>query len=232
MSKKSLEKRYKELFSNVWSELMFYIAESELTTKLAGEFEGVDMSDIFNRVYIVDKMLGPIEYKKEFSHRVFSKSLILEDNMYLLLKMKQKLDVQEFDFLLEKYFKDAKTCFLISNLIVNDLESRSSTQINNIFKGALRMQYSAYKEHLGKLIKHFYPNKSELPETNINILEILEEQFPNLLKKDKGIFNIDVARLPKYKRIGLNKTKKDPLLTEKDAEMFLLESVFNLKING
>lgn len=231
MSKKSLEKWYSELINNLWNEYSFYIPKNDIITELSNKLDNVNMSEILNKMFIIDKIRGPIEYKIELGHKVFSKSAMLEDNMYLLLKMKRKLNIQEFDFLLEKYFNQTQSFFFISNWINIDLHKSSPTQINGTFKGVLKLQYSAYKEHLGKLIKHFYPNREEFPENDINIIEELEKHFPNLLKKEKGINSYEVATLFKIKKTESIKSKKKELLSDKDANMFLLESVFNLKIS-
>lgn len=230
MSKKSLEKSYSELLKNLWNEYSFYIPKNDITTEFSDKLDSINASDILNKMFVIDKMRGPIEYKIELSHKVFSKSTMLEDNMYLLLKMKRKLNTQEFDFLIEKYFKQTQSFFFIANWINIDLDKNSPAQINDSFKGVLKLQYSAYKEHLGKLIKHFYPNREEFPENDINIIKELEKHFPKLLKKEKGIFNIDVATLFKNKEITSKSNKKELLLTGKDADVFLLESVFNLKV--
>lgn len=229
MSKKSLQKWNIELLSNLWYELVFYIAETDFTKSLLQGLDSNIKSELLSKVFIVDKRLGPIAYKKNMNEGALAKGKMLEDNMYLLLKMKRKLETHEFDFLLDNYFKQAETCFFITNWIHIDMDTNLSNELNNNLKGILRLQHTSCKEHFGKLIKYFYPNRDELPESNPNVLETLREHFPNLLKKKNETRNFNLATFPKFKKIFIPPKKKELLITEKEVELFLLKSVFNLK---
>ena len=84
------------------------------------------------------------------------------------------------------------------------------------------------------MIKHFYPNREDLLSTDLNVIETLETYFPDLLgryKKDEDNTKIieQQTRSKSTKIVDASKEdKKQFLITVKQAEDFILKSVFNI----
>lgn len=255
MGKKSIEKLYSELIKNLWNDLLFYIPNTDLAIVFVEELKHIEKDKIINRIFVMDKILGPIEYKNNGKHNILSKGTMLEDNMYLLLKKKRKFDGQEFSFVIDNYFEQAEFCFYITNWIHNDIESNKALKLNKQLYGLFQLQYQAYKKHFQKLVKHFYPKKENLPTGNFEVLTTIEKYFPELLKKynqnEKGTGIIAKTNIPiddikddstnipqveemESKTIARSKEqhsvkyKKQPAVTEQEAKKFLLKSVFGI----
>lgn len=242
MGKKSLEKLYNDLIKNLWNELLFYIPNTDLAKAFIKELKHIDENKIIDKVFVMDKMLGPVEYKKDGKHDILSKNKMLEDSMYLLLKKKRKLEGQEFSFVFSNYFEQAELCFYITNWFHDDLETNTNRKLDMQLYGLFQIQYRAYKKHFEKLIKHFYPKRENLPAGNFNVFGTLEKYFPELIKKynldNKVIASIENANTEYRTNAISNKTvetkkiditiKQQPLITVLEAEQFLLKSVFNI----
>lgn len=236
MGEKSLEKFNSALIGNLLNELLFYIPENKITKELVTKLENIDTKGIFNKVFIMDKIQGPIKYRKDSISKALMKTSMLEENMYLLLKKQRKLDEQEFSFVFNKYFELAEFCFYITNWFHTDLESNTAIKLDNQLSGLFLMQHQGYKKHFEKLVKHFYPKKEHLPSGNFNVEKTIEKYFPELLKKytvekseRKSIVNTHNESEPNtdsQKQVA--KEKKQPIISDNDAEQFLLKSVFNV----
>lgn len=241
MGKKSLDKLNSALVGNLLNELLFYIPENELTKEFVTKLENIDTKGLFNSVFIMDKMKGPMKYKKDAISKVLMKTSMLEKNMHLLLKKKRKFDEQEFSFVFDNYFELAEFCFYITNWFHTDLASSIIIKLNNELFGMFQLQYQGYKKHFEKLIKYFYPNKESLPIGNFDVLVTIEKYFPELIKKYETDNNKVIA-------ISNNQTtntvennvalftcnepiakKKQPQPTQLEVEEFLLKSVFGIK---
>lgn len=225
MGKKSLEKVYNELVQNLWIDLVFYIPANDITKQLVSKLEGIAVTGILDKTYIVDKMLGPIVYTNESSFKALMKTTMLEDNMFLLLRKKRKLSPQEFNYVFGEYFEQVEVCFYITNWIHQNISTKSDKQISNSLVAIFELQYKGYKKHFEKLVQHFYPNKEELPKGNFNVVETIEKYFPNLFNEQKDT-KITAIVIPT--KATTQKDKKQLLITEQEAEAFLLESVFNI----
>ena len=248
MGQKSLEKFNSALVGNLLNEFLFYIPENEITNELITKLENIDSKSIFNKVFIMDKIQGPINYKKDAISKALMKTLMLQENMYLLLKKKRKLDEQEFSFVFNKYFELGEFCFHITNWFHTDLESNTTLKLNKQLNGLFLMQYQGHKNHFEKLVKHFYPKRDSLPTGNFDVLATIEKYFPELIKKYESE-NKEVIKITKNQiAISNNKAtntvenslaistnckpkekKKQPQPTQLEVEEFLLRSVFGIK---
>ncbi len=241
MGEKSLEKFNSALVGNLLNELLFYIPENEITKELVSKLENIDTKGIFNKVFIMDRMQGPIKYKKDAINKALMKTSMLQENMYLLLKKKKKLDEQEFSFVFNNYFELAEFCFYITNWFHSDLEINTHLKLDIQLQGMFQLQHQGYKKHFEKLVQHFYPNKEDLPTGNFDVKKTIEKYFPELIKKydtDNGIAitSNNIAIIKNRTSTNSNQTvetkkgdtKLQPLITTIEAEQFLLKNVFNV----
>ena len=240
MGKKSLEKLYNDLIKNLWNEVLFYIPNSDLAIAFIKELKHIDKDNIIDKVFVMDTMLGPIEYKSG-KHNILSKNSMLGDSMYLLLNKKKKLDEQEFSFVFDNYFEQAELCFYITNWFHGDLETNTNLKLDLQLRGMFQLQYQGYKKHFEKLVKHFYPKKEHLPIGNFNVLATLEKYFPELIKKYDTENNEVVTVTNNQHNSGNPKTeetkKKEIIITNQqptqlEVEEYLLKNIFGVQLFG
>jgi hypothetical protein len=165
----------------------------------------------------------------ESLHPILGKATFLDKNMFLLLEQKRKLSTTELGFLLEKY--DESLYFLVwasswmqENL--HSLKSPLSQEIGIYFE----MQSEAFENHNSTFRKHFPLFKAPAPkkiawssfdEIDIPPLRSLQSQKEN---------NELVSILKTDGKTKAKKVKKPPLITDEQAQKYLLETVFKVKI--
>jgi len=252
MGKKAIAKTYNLLVKNCWIDALFYIPESNLATAFLKKLKGIeklDTMDIYNKVFVIDQQIGPMEFDEENSNSIISKKELLENNIYLLIKKKKQLNKLEFEFILDRYFEQVELFFYVSNWIKKDLQTNTQIEISDKTRGLLVFQYQYYKNHFELLIKYFYPKLVKLPTSNFNIETTIEKYFPRIIKHNtiEEINSIPAENILKAHSknnstitdaIELTETTntskqkvnpKQPILTTEDAKQFLRESVFNIK---
>jgi hypothetical protein len=250
MSNTSLEKFYNDLIPNLWEEVLFYIPDNSIPIEVIDKFDNIEVQKIFNKIWVVDYRLGPIVYEKgRDNKKALFKGSILSKNIYSLLEKKSSVKSHEFDYVLEKYFIQVECLFYVTNWMNMNLNQMIS--IDDTLKGLVQLQFKHYKKHFEDLLKQFYPSKDKVPQGNFNIKEIIETYFPEVTRqydtvnkkvtsspailsyieniKDRNSKNTreDVIHTQPTKKL-----KKQPLITEKEAEDFLLESVFKVKLKN
>lgn len=260
MGKKAIAKTYNQLVENIWVNVLFYIPENDLVKGLIKKLKGleeIDTTTIYNKVFVIDAMIGPIELKEDSNFTSMKKKTMLEDNIYLLLKKKKRLNKLEFEFILDRYFEQVELFFYISKWISEDLKTNTQIKVSDQTRGKLEFQYKHYKTHFESLIKYFYPKLEKLPAGNFDVQATLEKYFPRIIKHaaiesinsiqtenllregSKSHINItdaieltDEDNNSSTKSIQKGKekhsSKKQAIITKEQAKQFLLASVFNI----
>jgi hypothetical protein len=100
--------------------------------------------------------------------------------------------------------------------------------------GIFHIQSLNYKKHFESLVKNFYPSKDLIPNGNFNALQLIETFFPDIQSRYNSPKKISVdtpianEENKAEKKASLKKPKKTPLVTDAEAELRLLERIFNL----
>jgi len=102
---------------------------------------------------------------------------------------------------------------------------------------------------MADLIKHLYPSNDYVFRQEFKVLELLEYYFPDFIartgKENENSANTSEIDIPvseidnpivkqtdfKEGEKTVKKIKKEPLVTDKQVEDFLLTSVFNIKLD-
>ena len=174
---------------------------------------------------------------EDYNERLLNKRTSLEDNIFQLLKMKREMEAFEFDYVLEKYFHQLEFSFFVTNWLEVNLSFYNKDRIDINIIGAFSIQSGYFEKHYETLVKHFYDSKKITLKESFTVLELVKNYIPDLISrygpinfKEKldvgqrtieGENNISSVKTPK-------KTKKKTLVTDEDAEEFLLETVFNI----
>ena len=120
-----------------------------------------------------------------------------------------------------------------------------NTQTDITTVGLFEIQSEIYKTHFIELINYFYPSEEIVLKQYYDLSEIVKVYIPDFISRlgqysneltIKSTIEIPDQETIEEQKPGLNleptkKVKKEPLITEKEAEDFLLTAVFNIKLN-
>ena len=239
MSETSLEKYFNSLLPSLYEELVFFIPDKNIPVDILKKIDPF-VSKLFNKLLVMDTYKGPIEYPKERKQMLtIAKGSDLEKNTFSLLERKRDATITEFNFILDKYFEQVEFLVYVTNWMNNNLNE--ILQVNDSIKGLFQIQSNNYNKHLHTLLRHFYPDKRRIPQSKFNAIKIIEKYYPDITKPDylkseviKSRINNSVQEIEiaKNKTAAAKKAKKQPLITEKEAESILLERIFNVDIKS
>jgi len=259
MNEQSLDDFFNKLVRTLMQDLGFYIPSAIIPAKVLDKLQSSIPEHFLNEISILDIQNGFGVFEiEEFNKRLLLKSSSLEKNIFHLLRKRKELDKFEFNFILGKYFDQAEFYFFLTHWLATNLTLYNKKQLDISIIGAFEIQNEFYKSHFTALIKHFYPtNEIELRQS-YDISELLKVYFPDLIARydlanteltiqstmeipkqefinDKNTPEIGklitIEEKPDSYQPSLKKeTKKMPLVADKQAEDFLLTTVFNLKL--
>jgi len=213
-----LEKVFKVLWQNLYKPFVFYIPK-----RLMPELDG---NKALNTVFLIDSQGFDNELKDEFSnHLIQSKSMVLNENIFKLIDINERLKKEQFQFILKKYLEHVNFVFYVSDWMgkhvtedVKDLRAET--------KEAFQSQVNVFLKHMEELKSHIIIPNQALPKEGIHVIEFIENDLKEILNFRK---NSDSSKGIENKEASIVKPKKKSvLLTDEDAEVFLLESVFGV----
>lgn len=223
---KSLFKTFEKLRLNLYKPLIFYIPRSIIPDDKKEYFKASRFNNYFNNVIIINQKGFDYQLKDQPSlYHIMGKQGMLDENIFNLLDKKETLNEYQFDFLLNKYLIQINFYVLISEWFNRNMTlhiENLSDEVKNSFK----LQYEIFSKHLEQLKSSYFIKEKINSQHNINIVELIENEFPEL----NNIF-IDSSKNEFKKKIIIKVTNKKALvLTDKEAEEFLLKTVF--KVNN
>lgn len=204
----------KELFSNLSPETNKVLMEYQF-------FEDIGIIKINEDISSLRRHINALE--------IYKKDNVLEGNVFQLLEMKDRLGRESFRFLLDKYLSNVKAWIFAYNWLLNNFDKYMPKTSKNE-KLLFEYQCKILDDHLTKLNLKFQFNFKNTKATNLM----------DVLSKKRGLFHFDKSIHHSIKRSiknndedKENKTskpiKKQLLLTDKEADEFLLKTVFNIK---
>lgn len=238
MTNNSPQHVYDQLNSSLWNSFVFFIPEFELPGEVKEELQFLEEFEIFNMPLHYRKKEGIFSYSKDCSLHVMSKGIELESNLFLLLELKGTLKQYEFDYIIEKYFETASCLFFLTDWLNNNKNDLSD--LHKDMYGVFMIQLTFHSNHFGELIKHFYPDKHNMPFDKFNITDLIKKHLPEITKryhKEDRIFTLPpldfkkivVPQLPTTTKISSKKKlSKTPLITVEAAEKELLSIIFKV----
>ena len=241
MNKTALETFYNGLIPILWEELVFYIPDHIMTEQILENYEKFDFQKFRNKILVVDYIEGPIVYDSQRDNsRAILKAASLKRNIHQLLSKRADSDAAEFNFILEQYYEQAECLYYLTKWLQDNLAQ--VLPLEDTVKGLFRMQLNYHKAHFETVLKHFYPKREDVPKGNFDLAEILEASFPKLSEQYRNketktvkpkILDREEALTEKppaisTKEKALKKGKKQPIITEKEAETLLLKRIFNI----
>jgi len=236
-----LQQFYKALLPKLWNDFIFFIPKIELPAEIKKELEFLREYDLVNKPIILDIGIGPYVYEIKHNIKVISKWSDLERNVFLLLEKRANTESYEFNYILEKYFEQSSCLFFLTDWLYKNVEQIE--QVDNNISGLFMIQFTNYKKHFEEMVRHFYPNKNQMPFDRFNVNQLIKDYLPDISKRFHKeevplLAEINMQKLnalppliypPVEKKQSNKKKRKKVLITEEEAKKVILESIFKIK---
>ena len=228
-----LDKLFIELRQNLYKPFIFYIPKSLIPEEKKALWKEEKYAVYFNMVTLIDSQGFDSELKEKASyHKMMIKSAVLDENMFMLIEKNGSLKEEQFRFFLAKYMEHVNFVVYISdwmsrNVVIHIKDLSEET------KNSFQLQAQVFLKHFEDLRSNILTTRQVIPKKEVNVLEFIE----NDLVEIKDALNLSKDSKSTYKAIEFNKElpprklkKILPLLTDEEAEEFLLKTVFNFGI--
>ncbi len=230
----SLNKIYDELICRLYKPLIFYMPR-----KLWVEFDGKKWNDkqydeLFDTVVLIkgDGKNHALKNEPSYYH-ILGKTQALDKNTYTLIEVKAKLETSSFEFVIDKYCQYINFYIRVSVWLTEHVE-KDIAELSQETLNSFVYQKEAFEKHRDYLQKSFLTPKQKQDEgTNKSLTEEDLKSIRTLLNVSdevttkEGIISSDFEPPETTKKA---KKEKTVLMTEEEAEKYLLRTVFNVKL--
>lgn len=211
------------LLKKINRRVIIYFSRKLIEENSGKNLSALDKVGMTNNLILIkeDGNLEPITYGARAVF-LFQKEKNLKANLFELLKMKAKIEKNAMSFLLDNYFTELDTFIKFTYFVKANAQDEAVNYIPEI-QNALDFQYRVLVEHKEELKEHF--GKWKL---NVDLERVFGYPPPNTkVHVDKKLLN-NIAQNKTTK--PETKKKKLPLLTEKEVDIYLLNTVFGLDL--
>ncbi len=219
-----LEKKHRALQEKLYKPFIFFIPESIIPEEKKGSTEAKRLEPILNAIIFVDKngLDRGLDQNPNLLE-LFGKNSYLDENMFLLLDEKERLTSAQFNFLIKKYIEQFNVFDYVSNWLNENL-TLYIDKVEDKIKAYFVFQKMAFQNHKELLQQNFTLNVIPQPKPK----EVVD-QIENTFKAFDQFKIIRENKEPTPKPVHKNPKKKPILITQEQAEDFLLRTVFNIK---
>ena len=224
----NLEDIHSQLIINLGSPIILFVPESLITEELEKNYGSELLNIFFNKILIIenDGSVNSISKSTKITN-LTGKNTQLDKNLFQLLELKESLKPYQFDFLIKKYYGEVNLFVVISEWLNKNLEKHFKdldTSIPTYFS----VQEMAYQLHFEGLQNTFGMDLLPNPKQN-EILEKIESIVPPMSAFKKAANSVPETKESKKPESNQQKPVKEVLITNEEADRFLLETVFNVK---
>lgn len=213
------------LINGLYYPSIFYIPK--VITKDFSETAKQELQDfgLFEDVGIL-KTDGTVESVKNdlYTMQLMGKKNRLENNFFQLLKFRDQLSLDAFNFIKNEYLRHAKACAQIYTWLYNNIGVETHC-VTDSQKQWFELQKNEAAQHVENLRTKF----SWIETFRRADFSKMDIKVPNLFKNKRygEILNQSLKESTKKKPIQKTKTYK---ISDKEADEFLLQTVFNVKL--
>ncbi|QNM84603.1 hypothetical protein H9W90_10380 [Polaribacter pectinis] len=226
MSKKTVQNTF-EIYELLRAGLMYpSIVYIPIDTVLEYvEFEEIaELQEImqpFDRLWICESL--EINYHLEADtdlQLLLKKQDVLKKNLFLLIDYKQNLEPEQFEYLEKNYKQLLYVCMYFSQEMLRVLKVSKEKHLKK-YLHLFELQDIHYQKHF-TAIEETFPSSEEEKKTWYTSDTINYEKLKENIPLDN---NRDDKTSKKVKK------KRQKYITDEESQMYLLESVFNIKID-
>ena len=226
-------KEMEELLKRIYLPTVFYFPHElfpniSLETKKNLEayhfFEDMGILKNDGKVSSINQVINSLE--------LYKKDVILESNLFQLLEMKERLKMKSFGFLLDSYLVNVQAWMYAYNWLFENLE-KQIPQVTETYMSLFEYQKVVLTKHWADLKLHFELNIHR-ESTKTEMVDVLLEHkntFPLGESLIDDMIEASTANKQIEKQKQYKKAHKKLLLTEEEADEYLLKSIFKIKSN-
>ena len=245
MGRKSLENFCNKLFANLIEEFIFFIPENIFFTSELDSQNLPAFKSYFQKVIYMDHIKGPLLYNLDRKGPdMIVKSGLLTKNTLGLIENNEQLSSSNFNYILNNYLDQVKGLAFISDWMNDQDRLIEVAGIDSKARVNFNLQSELFEKHLDELSKTFKTGEIML-ENNESVIKDLKLQVPKLIEQIKNIGEtqlVQVAMISEFvqsaqknvtikpKEVLSGKKLKPILITENEAEEFLLATIFGIKL--
>lgn len=248
---KSINNYFNKKVALLLQDLAFYIPKELIPPTVIEELKGKIAGNIYNQLFILDLQNGLGEFEvKIFNERLLKKKSQLQETLFELTQQQQTTPKKTFNYLLLKYTEQVEFYKALSKWFSHHLKKYPlDKKINIQIIGSFGLQQEFYEQHFKQLLNTFYKKNNYQIRKGYTQKELILEYIPELIqhyvlaaaknspktvrKQSKQTEESSQKEKSSQKTVQkqstkLKRTKKQPPISETEAELFLLENVFNV----
>ena len=225
-----------KLLINMCNASVFFISKNIQNYIDINEVKNEDANflDILNKPYLInDKGFVAEEIEINYALEIMKKKGVLMNNIFLLSQYKDDYGSESFTYILEKYGVYVESFLFLSRWLNDNFEEHLNSKDKDL-KRAFNLQLFYFNEHKIEFEARFdiitkpVASSQEIISSSIQNKDfnLTSLNFTNKVISKK----VDSKKLQKnIKKAYINRLKTDTL---ENAENYLLETVFNVKMNS
>ncbi|WP_412983897.1 hypothetical protein [Pontimicrobium sp. IMCC45349] len=211
---------------NLLRSYIYYIPDSLFENINKTAYKNLIKKTDLNKVsYFDEDRIGSTNLSNINTIDFVTKSKYLQENILQLFKAKETINAIEFQFVLDAY----KEHLGIHTFLTEQMAKHLKTYIKNVtptIENLFQKQAQDFAKHFQQMTVHF--GAIEKPQfSDKNIVERFKEKFSQPLAEKLEFPKINTVDTPIIKK-EKKPRKKQPIITNEEADNFLLETVFNV----
>lgn len=221
---KDLETLHWELVHAVAIDMFFYIVADN--TAVVSYLFDVPMESYLNKViYFKEGLEIAIVDEKETFQKVINKKNHLESNLLKLTSIREELKEENFKIVLDRHMQWVEMSCIHSTFLFQEIHNLK-TDKTAYYKRIFELQNKTFERYRKELVTTFnYPETNSIDLYDLpNFAEAYT--FLEAIAENKPLVATEIEPTVATRQIN---TEQEQLITDKEAESFLLETVFHIK---
>ncbi|TYB77951.1 hypothetical protein ES676_01660 [Bizionia saleffrena] len=231
--KESFNQIYIDMTKRLYVPMVFYIPWRVWNQFKNEKWEDSSYNNLFDKVVIIKPDgSNALLNNEQSSHHIMIKKERLDLNTFKLLELQNDLDAKQFDFILNKYITQLDFIKRISMWMFENVQ-KDIEDLKQETSLSFQIQQKAIIEHWAYVQENFI-GITQIDETTNEII-LNKKDFKSFkeLMNPSGVFPSVTQTKSKTKEEAEKpkklKKEKKILVTEEEATIFLLNTVFNIK---
>jgi hypothetical protein len=218
---------FDNLRDNITSSYLFYVPLNVYEMIQDSGLKDIIPMEATDVILYIDSKKRSTVNPKEFNRiEIVAKSAVLDENSFQLFNEQRNLPESEFQFLLNKYYEHLNAHHYITQSLCHSL-TKWFPDVEEDIKQLFTLQAQIFEKHYKNIIQNFNIGKEAGAFKTNSIISRFENSYSN--SKELNI-KVPTFETPENDSSQLRpqRKKKPILITDDEAEIFILESVFNI----